>query len=180
MSVTSSMSKRTMRLRQRDRGHYLDKPFSNRFIHDAACDGLASNRTPRGILTWTGIVRYQAPTADVIAGVHVLPADPTEGESLQQGRTFTRRSLAIINATPTSGHVLLETGKVGFERFPTDITRVNITQNDRPLLHRDAPTRPAGAVRILPAFGAPVNEGSRIARVMQDADEQGIAQFPPL
>src|SRR6266542_2769174 len=145
---------------------------------DRVIDGGGGHRPAggRGQPVGAGGALISRPLIGVVVGAHRLAAGPAGDDALAKRAAFPRRAGAGVGAV---GRQLRLAGQV---IRPGDVSLVVVFDQHRPL--GAGPFHQPGAHRAVRVDGAPggvpaVHVGSRVARVLQHAQDAGVGELAP-
>ena len=161
---------------ERERGDGLEQQLRDRLIDAVAGDREAAAAASLDRFADALIVGKIDAAAVVIADGHPFAAASADDHSLQQRRTFARRSAGAVG--PVRVGVVGECQLVGLELVEGDVSRVSVGDQRDPLLarelvQRDLPVR--GAALLAPA----IDERAGIPGVVQGAQHSPVTQRHP-
>src|SRR5947209_9622182 len=124
----------------------------------------------------TNVIRNQPTPAAVIAHCHPFAAKAADQQSLQQRGAFAWRILATVFAIGLA--VVAETALVLFVLFPIDVAGVRTTNQHFPSFSGNILDHPV-ALQSLTRMRSPINEGARVSRIVEDAQNTAIFHSSP-
>ena len=165
---------------QRDRQghgrHHLDQQGADRRIDDLAGNRLAdpSGAAHRGLLT--DIDRDGAAMLLAVVHTHALAAQAAQHATLQQRRSFARRSGPPLAAEGAG--VVGEPPLVGLEAVPVDVALVHARHDELPFRSGNLDHGGAAVGQVACARAA-IDEGAGIARIVQHLQDACVLRWRP-
>jgi hypothetical protein len=126
-------------------------------------------------ITLADVLRHKAVLTRVVSDRHSAPADATDYQPLQQGRTLAWRTLATIRSDGL--RVFAKAQKVLFILLPGDVAGMSILEQ-RPLLARQ-PGIGYASVRVVARTASAIYECAGITGIVQAVEGAAMRKFSP-
>src|SRR5438128_10597729 len=114
--------------------------------------------------------------ADVVADRHSATTPTAHRQSLEQRRTFARRSMPSVGAVGLT--VVMQAAEVVFKLVPGDVAGVRIANQRMPLLAWQQGARLL-SVRPAACLGASIHERAGVARVLERTQRSPVQEWTP-